>query len=419
MKPVFKLSFALILCALFVSGCQSGDSSEPGNHTTTSIQVTEIASPAQSESRYPNLYTDNTGTVYLSWTRVVSDTVFIEYASFNGGAFSEVAHIHTGHPDNFFVNWADFPSVVGHNGNPLAAHWLGKVDGGTFAYHVDVSLNTDDSGWAEAFTAHLDHSPTEHGFVSLEPISDDTVLAIWLDGRYTDGGHGSEDFAHSMTLRSAELSPGGIVNRKNEIDDTVCDCCQTDLVPVGDDFFAVYRNRSEGEIRDIAFSRYTTETGEWSTPETLHADGWEIHGCPVNGPRAASHYENVAIIWYTQADDKPQVKLTVSSDAGFSFSNAITLETVNPAGRTDVVYTNDGRLFVSWLDLIDGEGHIMLQEITNGAEGGNGPAVQVAVTSATPRSGFPRMTKTDNGILFAWTATEPAMQVKTALVNID
>lgn len=416
MKPAFFFFFLFTLSALVFTGCQSDDSS--AQEDDTSILVTEITSPAPSGSRYPNLYTDNSGTIYLSWTRVDSDTVFIEYASFDGGAFSQPANIHTGHPDNFFVNWADFPSVVGHNGSPLAAHWLGKVDGGTFAYHVDVSFNSDESGWTSAFTAHLDYSPTEHGFVSLEPISDDTILGIWLDGRYTDGGHGGEDFAHSMTLRSAELSPGGVVNRKNEIDDTVCDCCQTDLVPVGDDFFAVYRNRSEGEIRDIAFSRYTTETGEWSAPETLHADGWEIHGCPVNGPRAASHNRNVAVIWYTQADDEPQVKLSVSSDGGISFPNAITLETINPAGRTDVVYANDGRLFVSWLDLIDGEGHIMLQEISN-TDSKSHPAVRIAATSPTPRSGFPRMTKAESGLLFTWTATEPEMHVKTALVSFD
>ena len=52
-------------------------------------------------------------------------------------------------------------------------------------------------------------------------------------------------------------------------------CVNTACVPV-------YRDRTEAEIRDIAIVRLVD--GIWSDPALVSADGWEIAGCPVNGP---------------------------------------------------------------------------------------------------------------------------------------
>lgn len=382
------------------------------------LSINEISNPASEGSRYPNLFAAQDGSVFMSWTTVSGDSVYTHASAYSARAWTSYQPFSSGAPADYFVNWADFPSVVGSNETPLAAHWLRKVDGGTFAYHVAVSFfDRTTKSWQESFTAHEDQSPTEHGFVSMVPLRNDAVLAIWLDGRNTGGHHGSQDFAHAMTLRSAELAPNGTRSRKRQIDDVVCDCCQTDLVSTGNDFLAVYRNRAEGEIRDIAFSRYNTELGEWSESRIIHNDGWEIGGCPVNGPRAASYENQLAVIWYTQAGGESKVKLARSGDYGHSFDEAISLEATNPAGRTDVLFTSEGHLFVSWLDIKNGEGHIMLQQIFE--DGSASEPIKAAVTDPTPRSGFPRMVPYQNGIMLSWTETSPSMQVRTALVGLN
>ena len=55
------------------------------------------------------------------------------------------------------------------------------------------------------------------------------------------------------------------------------ECCATAAATVGDAVIAVYRDRSDTEIRDISIVRH--EPGQdWTSPETCHADLWKIPG---------------------------------------------------------------------------------------------------------------------------------------------
>ena len=44
---------------------------------------------------------------------------------------------------------------------------------------------------------------------------------------------------------------------------------------------AIYRDRTETERRDIASRRLQ---GNWTVSQPVGVDGWQINGCPVNGP---------------------------------------------------------------------------------------------------------------------------------------
>ena len=99
------------------------------------------------------------------------------------------------------------------------------------------------------------------------------------------------------------------------LDTRVCDCCQTSAAMTAEGPVVVYRDRSEGELRDISIARL--RNGEWSEPRTVFRDGWEISGCPVNGPvdRRRSG-RRLAVAWFTAANDMSRVKLAFSDDAG-------------------------------------------------------------------------------------------------------
>ena len=408
---LMKRIFPLLLIPFIVVACQ-GELQQPSNFFS-------LNNPAETGSRFPNLHTDDSGNVFMSWISNIEEDIYaIEYAVFDGKRWSDSRAVKLS--NHFFVNWADFPSVVGTDGDALAAHWLRKVEGGHYAYHVKVAFaEREENRWQPEFKAHLDESPTEHGFVSLEPIGDDKILAVWLDGRETDGrGHGEyEDFDKSMTLRSAEISSNGEITRKRVIDDTVCDCCQTDLVPVDDGFIVVYRDRSEEEVRDISIARYSSETGEWSEPQTIHDDGWKMMACPVNGPRVTSDGNRVAVAWFTAAEGQRKVKMALSYDGGESFAEPVTVADEYSIGRVDVAFGNNEDMYVSWMAEVEDRGYIMLRRIT--LEGAMDEPFQVGLTSSTRQSGFPRMEKTGNNLLIAWTQTEPLLRVRTAKVEIE
>lgn len=404
------LPLLLVLLLIFIPGCNQ-DFQQP-------VHEYAINNPADIGSRYPNLYLDDTGTLFMSWTLGIEEDIYaIQYAKLADWRWSEARTVRVA--SDYFVNWADFPSVVGKGGEPVAAHWLKKVEGGTFAYHVNIAFPGENvRRWTDPVTAHQDRSPTEHGFVSMEPLSEDRVLAIWLDGRHTDGRghHEYSDPDMAMTLRSAEINKDGELLRKNVIDEMVCDCCQTDLVAVDGGYLAVYRGRTTDEVRDILISRYDLETGEWSEPRPVHDDGWQIGGCPVNGPRIDTNGDYVAVTWFTMADETPKVLLARSADGGETFDEPIVIAEDHNVGRADVVFGDEGTVYVSWMNRDEHRGHIMFREVR--ADGQLSDPINVGVTDSSRRSGFPRFVKMDDYLVFAWTQTDPLIRVRTARVQI-
>jgi hypothetical protein len=99
-------------------------------------------------------------------------------------------------------------------------------------------------------------------------------------------------------------------------------------------------------LRDISVAQLTA-TG-WTTPQPVHADGWHMTGCPVNGPAIDARGRDVAVAWFT-APDRPRVRLAFSSDGGRTFSEPIEVAAGAVAGRVDVALLDDGRAVVSWL----------------------------------------------------------------------
>jgi hypothetical protein len=258
------------------------------------------------------------------------------------------------------------------------------------------------------------------------PLSEDRVLAVWLDGRNMGGrSHstpddrgmdGKVDLSHAMTLRSAEITRSGEILNKNVIDDAVCECCQTALHMAGNQAVVVYRNRSEYEIRDIATSRYNFVDGSWTTPQIVHDDNWEIAGCPVNGPRVVGNQDKTAVIWFTAANSEMKSQVAVADNQTGLYSDAIQVDLGSTIGRVDAIMRRNGDIWVSWVETEQQEGRIYLRKIAS--DGSLSEPILAGVTESSRGSGFPRMMDTQDGILMAWTLTKPDFKIVTAIVPV-
>ncbi|MEX2604111.1 MAG: hypothetical protein WD361_07900, partial [Gracilimonas sp.] len=189
------MKLPLILSLLFIFGMSCSENNQQ--------QIYEINSPASDNSSLSHLFTDNTGTVFMSWVEEKENIAQLKYATLKDDAWSAPETI--AQDSTWFLNWADYPSIIAQNGNPVAAHWLNKTPGGTYSYEVNISAF--DENWSPEITPHNDGTPTEHGFVSMTPATDSTFIAIWLDGRNTAGmdHHEYADLSKAMTLRGAIL----------------------------------------------------------------------------------------------------------------------------------------------------------------------------------------------------------------------
>ena len=206
-----------------------------------------------------------------------------------------------------------------------------KAAEGTYEYDVFISLSGDGGeSWGKPERPHRDGTLSEHGFVSL--VADDAsgFSAVWLDGRAFEKGASDNE----MNLRTTRFDSGGYIEDLL-LDGRVCECCQTGMARTEAGLFVAYRNRSddETEIRDISYVRQID--GKWTEPETLYEDGWELSGCPVNGPQVAA--------WLGSAPPRASPKFSFSSRkmAARASVSPSGLSGSTTAGRWDV-WTSNG-----------------------------------------------------------------------------
>ena len=233
-------------------------------------------------------------------------------------------------------------------------------------------------------------------------------MAIWLDGRSYDTYASQELEANAMQLRARSITSDGTMGKDTLLDMRTCTCCQTSAV-VADNggVLAAYRDRSSEEIRDISIVRHTKQG--WSAPNAVSVDGWQIEGCPVNGPAIDADSGQVVVAWFTAANDIPKVKVAFSGDDGVTFGNAIEIDKGAPSGRVDVIQQTDGSALVTWVEYAE-QGEAILICAVDPNTGCTHPSV-LAVSPAGRTVGFPRMTLVDQGILVAW--TEPSRKAAT------
>lgn len=360
-----------------------------------------VDTPAGPGAREPALFASPSGQLLMSWLEPNEDGFALRLATFEDDVWGDPFTVVSS--SDLFVNWADFPSAARLGDGTLVAHWLRKTGIGPYEYEINLAFSDDEGRtWGDPVVPHLDGTSAQHGFVTLVPQGDE-VAVIWLDGRANDGGLIEPgDVEGAMQLHMAILGPEGASKADIGLDLMTCSCCQTDAVRAEESLLVVYRDRTEEEIRDISILRLTD--GLWSVPEPVHNDGWEIAGCPVNGPAIASAGEQVVVAWFTGARNIPEIRVAFSDDAGASFGAPLRIDLGQPVGRVDALMRDDGSALVSWVEWEGSDEHLVLCEAT--PEGCRN-TTRVATNSAGASVNFPRLVATGTAIYLAWTRPLP------------
>jgi hypothetical protein len=371
------------------------------------ISIRGVTSPALAESAQPQLSAAN-GAAILSWIERQGQTATLKFAERTAAGWSEARAVASG--SDWFVNWADVPSVIRLGDGTLAAHWLQKSGPGTYAYDVRLAFSKDQGKtWSAHITPHHDGTQTEHGFASLFQMPGAGLGLIWLDGRAMKGehaGHGSGD----MSVRFTSFGSDGRQGAEIPLDIRVCECCPTTAVATSDGVIAAFRDRSHDEMRDIAITRF--EGGKWSTPGPLHQDGWKVPACPVNGPVLSARGSNVAAAWFTVQNDEGRSFVAFSKDAGRTFGAPIRLDDVATLGRVDVELLPDGSAAASWIEVDEDRAQFRVRRIE--PSGKKSTAISVAGIENGRTSGYPRLAYANGELIFAWTARQGTLRILTA-----
>ena len=240
------------------------------------------------------------------------------------------------------------------------------------------------------------------------------MRAAWLDGRHMTadaGGHGQG----AMSVQAVSVAPTGALGAEQSVDLRTCDCCQVAATVAASGPVVAYRDRTDDEVRDIAVVRLVD--GKWTSPSIVHADGWRIDACPVNGPALAARGDTVAIAWFTGAQDTARVRVAFSVDGGAHFAAPVRVDGGAPAGRVGIVLDQNGDALVSWLERVPPEdAEVRVRRVAR--SGDLGAMTTISRTRAARASGFPRIVRRGDSLLAAWTVPGDSARVMVGSVPV-
>jgi len=369
-------------------------------------RIEVLESPVTTSGEAPQLTVSDKG-ILLSWIERSGGQASLKFAERTSTGWTPVKTVASG--NNWFVNWADVPSVLRLADGSLVGHWLQKSGASTYAYDVRLSRSKDDGKtWTPSVTPHHDGTQTEHGFASMFQVPGAGLGLIWLDGRETKpaaGGEGHDGHGTgAMTVRYGTFDGTWKQTSEMPIDPRVCECCPTTAAVTSDGLIAAFRNRTDDEVRDIYVSRF--ENGKWTEPTAVHNDNWQIAACPVNGPVLSARGRDVVISWFTGVDDPGRAYVAFSKDAGRTFSAPIRVDDAATVGRVDVELMPDGSAMATWIELVDKKTEFKVRRIQ--PSGARGDAVKIADLVNSRTSGYPRVARHENELLFVWTEVGPS-----------
>ncbi len=343
-------------------------------------------------SQLPALISNSAGELYLSEVETQDKVNLLSLSKIKGEEVVLTRLIAAG--EDWFVNWADYPSVqIFPDGDNIFLHWLEKSGEGTYDYDIKFKIYTvsADSS-SQAFKLNDSETHGEYGFVSSTPYKDGIQL-VWLDGRnskHEEGFHNEESHSNgkhpAMSLRSSFLKSDGSLSPSVELDPRVCDCCQTAVVSDGDKLYVQYRDRSDTEVRDISM---VTFDEKWSEPQEFSKDDWTIAGCPVNGPVLDIKNNVLASAWYTQDEDTTKVMMSFYNTESENEISRFLISDNNTSGRLDIAMINQEEALVSYMENKTDFSEIKIAHIHR--KNGLQKTLTLAKNTITRSAGFPEI----------------------------
>ena len=313
--------------------------------------------PAPPGSMAPDLVVGPRGRVALSWLNVESGRrTLLQYAELGvQDRWEGPLTIAVG--NSFMANAVDTPHIAIADDRALWVQYLQRQPEGGYGLRLTTS-RSGGMNWSEPVAVNDDGVAAEHGFAALWPAGNDRIGIAWLDGRdageedeheHAEGDEHHDERAHAgaTALRAATFGPDLQRAGETVVDARSCDCCATAVARTTKGVVLAYRDRSDAEIRDIATVAFDGK--QWSAPRPVHADGWHMTGCPVNGPSLAANGDDLVVGWYTAANDEPRVQLARSGDGGAHFGEPLVLERGKQVDGRVAVALDANNAWVLWL----------------------------------------------------------------------
>lgn len=409
MRRLASLLFAL---ALATAACSSK------RETVTTLGVPGRA------NQTPSVTVDGS-TIAVSWVSVGADSKadgYVAVSRDDGATFGSPVRVND-QEGEVRASEQQAPRVALRAGT-LAVLWTAKRGNDT---SVRVALSKDfGRTFAPSIALSPDGAPGTRGWGMLALDASARVNAVWLDTRlaavalakagiaaasaapvetHTGGEHvhGGGKMSTRQDIYSAVLESDGRINERLLATD-VCFCCKTAFAETaGGVMAAAWRDIYPGSIRDITFARLDSEPG--TDRVRVSEDGWQIDGCPENGPAMAGDRSGAMhIVWPTLV---PESATTLgvfysSTSDGRAFAPRTRLDSnTGSAGHPSLAASPYGVVLAAWEVLRQEQRQIEVR-VKRGREWG---PVEAITTGASASS--PAVAAVHDGFIIAYTRSDP------------
>jgi hypothetical protein len=368
----------------------------------------ELPVPVPAGSISPRVAALPDNGVILSWLEPNADrTAAFRFSIWREARWSEPQTIASG--EILSRDQAAAPGVIGLSPQTRFAYWSQKSSGDEIATNeISLFMAASKDGGAHWTSPMLVNRAAaqpgeDNAYASGVALDDRRAMFVWLDGR----NWAKEKRVQLMTRT---VAADGAMTEVVLLDADTCTCCSTSIVQTSHGLLAAYRGHTQENIRDISVVHGLS--GSWSQPRIVHADGWHIEACPVNGPHVAVDAERAALIWFTAPQDQPAVKLAFSQNGGVNFASPLRVDTGNAVGRARVVLLpkNSGAAF--WLERDAGAAKLMALELDD-----RSPAGTPFELLRGANLGYPHAARANGGIIVAWAERNPTSRVHAGFLE--
>lgn len=373
-------------------------------------EATLISSP-NTPAAAPYLTKDNMGRPVISWIEE-EDQNMMYYAILNknGSFFKEPTPIPPSKGLN--IHHEMMPKIVFRPHGEIIAVW--PVDnktpenkyGGLIYY-----AQSFDGGetWTNPIPISTDEASNDQRYFDLAVLKDGNAAIIWLDNR-------SEHKTEGSTLFYA--STEGKDGFKNEkiIGRSTCQCCRTDIHVDSHGYInVVYRNIFNKKVRDMAYVMSRDGGHNFSDPERISFDNWEISGCPHTGPTMTSNKNGLHFYWYTMGGGEG-VYYTTTDNHGKDFRDR-ELFSKNARHPQSAVLSN-GTIAVVWDEVDSKSGSFNNKIGLQLKKDGRFRSERTYLTPLTVDATYPVVVGLgDSTLMVAWTQDKNKRQVYYSIIQ--
>jgi len=293
-------------------------------------------------------------------------------------------------------------------GSGIDVVWCSKA--GTSARIRAARSGAGTTAFGPAVTVHPEALPGARGWAALARDPEGNAHVVWLDGRAADrqaAGPMRQDIFHAIWRRDGSHQEATVAT-------DVCFCCKT-AVAAGSDgaVYVAWRHIYPTNLRDIAVARSTDGGKTFSTPVRVSEDGWQIAGCPDDGPAlAVDETGTLHVVWPTMVGGADRaakgIFYSYSTDGGRTFAPRQRIDEESAGAAHPQIAAGPGRVAIVW-DEAGPTRRACLREVSSDAKRpGRTPVLGPIRILSTGTAVYPAIASTPSSLVAAWTETGAA-----------